>query len=157
MLLLKQFFIIWLSVATPQLREAKVETLKRYPVQQHLDYEQVVDRLKAFVTQKGKYKQNHFFLAKVTKERTTDVLGEISTTDYTYAYWAENDAIIILSFPLADYDWLERKCYIDLRRQVVPKAKYPGSLGCCLVEAGWVRKIVRNCKAGKMLTLEKVV
>jgi hypothetical protein len=137
------------------LREAKIEPLGNYPAQQRPDYGQVVDSLKAFVTQKGKYKQNHFFIAKVTKERVTNILGEISINDYTYSYWVENDAIIILSYPLADYDWLERKCYIDLRKQVIPKAKYPGSLGGCLVEADWARKIVRKCKAGERLTLKK--
>ena len=146
--------LIWPFFTAHQLREAKIEPLGKYPVQQRSDYGQVVNSLKAFVTRKGKYKQNHFFIAEVKKERVTDVLGGVSTNDYTYAYWVENDAIIILSFPLADYDWLERKCYIDLRTQVVPKDKYP-NLGCCLVEDDWVKKIVRNCKAGKRLILKK--
>ena len=152
--MLKPILIIWLLFSGSQLGEAKKESLGVYPVQQHAQYEQVIDRLKAFVTRKGKQRRNHFYLSDVTKERVTNVLGDTTINDYTYAYWEENDAIIILSFPLADHDWLERKAYIDLRRQVVPDGKY-ANLGCCLVEEDWARRIVHNCKTGKRLVLQK--
>ncbi len=142
------------DLTAPKLKEAKIESLENYSVQQRSDFQQVVSVLRTFVAKKGKRRQNHFFIAKVSRERMTDIWGKVSIYDYTHAYWVENDAIIILSFPLADYDWLEWKCYIDVRKQVVPKGTH-SNLGCCLYEADWVRKIVRNCKAGKTLTLKK--
>lgn len=154
MFILKQALIISLFLTLPQLRVAKTELLETYPVQQHPAYGQMVNRLKTFVAHKGKQRRNHFYIAEIRKERETNVLGDSLIRNHTYAYWVENDAIIILNFPLAGYDELERKCYIDLRKQVVPKGRYV-NLGCCLVEDDWARGIINSCRMGKKVRLTR--
>jgi hypothetical protein len=146
--------IISLFFNSSQLRAAKTELLGTYPAQAHPAYKEVMKTLKAFINYKGKQRLHHFYIAEVRKERVTNALGDSWEDEHTYAYWAENDAIIILNFPLGGYDEVARRSYIDLRKQVVAKGRY-ANLGCCLVEDEWVRKIIDDCRKGKRVVLKK--
>ncbi len=90
---------------------------------------------------------------KKVRKKQTIYLSE----DYIYAYWVEDNSLIIVSAidaqnaKFGDFN----KAYIDLEKGVLPKEKIlnPGSLGCCLVTKDWVDEIIAKCKKGIKLKL----
>ena len=139
--------------ATPQqiqfVPEPQVESNAKQPkpisVEQHENFEDVVLALKRLATFTGKKGTQTFRISKVRYDE-----GE-----YAYAYWKQDNSIIILHFPFdgepseSQLYWLSGKARIDLKN-VVPTGKYE-NLGCCLVEKDWADKVLSWCKTGYKL------
>ena len=122
-------------VSEPQI-EPKPKQIKPIPIEQHENFEDVVLALKRLATFTGKKGVQTFQISKVRYDE-----GE-----YAYAYWKQDNSIIILHFPFygepseSQLYWLSGKARIDLKN-VVPTGKYE-NLGCCLVEKDWADKVL---------------
>lgn len=131
-------------VPEPQV-ESKPQQLKPSPINRHENFEDVVVALKRLANFTNKKGEQTFYISKVRYDE-----GE-----YAYAYWKQDNSIIILHFPFygepseSQLYWLSGKARIDLKN-VVPTGKYE-NLGCCLVEKDWADKVLSWCKAGYKL------
>ena len=132
------------SVTKPHI-ESKPKPIKPILIDQHENFEDVVLALKRLAAFTGKKGLQTFHISKVR-------YGE---GEYAYAYWKQDNSIIILHFPFygepsdSQLYWLSGKARIDLKN-VVPTGKYE-NLGCCLVEKDWADKVLSWCKAGYKL------
>lgn len=126
--------------------EPKPKQLKPIPINRHENFEDVVATLERLIAFMGKKGVQTFQISEVRYDQASE---------YIYAYWKQDNSIIILHLPLSseptdsELYWLSGKAHIDLRN-VVPTGKYE-NLGCCLVEKDWADKVLGWCKAGSKL------
>ncbi|MGE3388358.1 MAG: hypothetical protein AB7K41_16655 [Bdellovibrionales bacterium] len=155
MTLVKWFIFLMVFANFSQANNEKTQLLRHFSIRQHAEYKKVISSLNQFVRDQGRTRKNTFYISKVRKERFSNQYVKGRIKEYAYAHWVENQALIILSFPLADYEsWLKLHCYIDLKKDVVPKGSVE-NLGCCLVEDDWVKEKINACQRGDRLNLVK--
>ena len=122
---------------------------KSTPVRFHPNFSGIVATLKELVAREGEASRNTFFIADVRWE---------DGRAYSYAYWKEDKAIIVLHLPLekesASYEWLYGKARVDLETDVVTTPEEIGG-SSFLVDRGWVNKILKECAKGFKLSVVK--
>ncbi|MBK8812709.1 MAG: hypothetical protein IPN69_18530 [Acidobacteria bacterium] len=126
----------------PQI-EPRPRRIKPIPFDRHENFEDAVLTLKRLANYMGKKGLQTFRVSEVRDDHGTE---------FTYAYWMQDNSIIILHFPLygepsePELFWLSDKARIDLK-DVVPTGDY-GNLVFRLVQRDWADKVLASCKAG---------
>jgi hypothetical protein len=125
--------------------ESKKDYKKPIPFNKHENFDDAVLALKRLIPFMDKKGEQTFLVSDV----------RFDDGEYAYAYWKQDNSIIILHFPFygepneSELYWLSGKARIDLKN-VVPTGKYE-NLGCCLVEKDWADKVLSWCKKGYKL------
>ncbi len=117
-------------------------TFAQISLKKHKNFVGITETLEELAEREGKFRQNIFYISDVKKD---------GSREFAYAYWKQDNSIIILHLPLekdtADYYWLYSKARIDLLIGVVPTKKDIGG-STFLVDKLWADKITKRCLKG---------
>ena len=129
----------------------------RHYVRPRTQHSDIIGRLAEFVELFGKSRTNTFHISKV--ESNED--GNPQTNDeYVYAYWKENNVILVLypPFDVEDetyYSWVYSMRGIDLAKDVVATEEEVGGSNY-LVTKAFVNELLDKCiKHGVKVTIDK--
>jgi hypothetical protein len=118
----------------------------------HKEYPKIRETFRKLVEYSGRAgSTNTIFVSAISKD---------GNREFAYAYWKEDNSIIVLHLPLptglekfsSDYYWLTTKARIDLEQYVVESENdIAGS--SFLVDRQWVSRIKRQCLNGVRLKI----
>lgn len=113
------------------------------------NFESVILLLKKIAAFEKNNGRQTFYISKVRFD---------DNRNYAYAYWQQDNSIIVLDSPAAYTDepsaselyWLSYNARIDLKKDVVPKEL--GNMGCCSVTKVWANEVLGWCRTGYKLS-----
>ncbi len=128
----------------------------RHYVRPRAQHSNIIGQLAEFAELFGKSRINTFYISKVE----SDDDGNLQTNDeYVYAYWKENNIILILYPPFdvedeTTFNWYYDKG-IDIKNDVVATEKEAGTSNY-LVTRSFVNELLDKCvKRGIKVTIDK--